>query len=66
MAYLDDVFLNKQGIGVDKYKQVMEHKFWAKLDGSSKYIALDFQRFLECFVCKISNSKCDHNQMNQW
>jgi hypothetical protein len=27
MAYVDGVFVNKQGIGLKKYKQVMENKF---------------------------------------
>jgi hypothetical protein len=27
MAYLDDAFVNKQGTNLEKYKQVMEHKF---------------------------------------
>jgi hypothetical protein len=40
MAYLDGVFLNKQGTSHKKYKQVMEHKFLAKLDGSLQYTKL--------------------------
>jgi hypothetical protein len=40
MAYLDGVFVNKQGTGHKKYKQVMEHKFLAKLDGSLQYTKL--------------------------
>jgi hypothetical protein len=35
MAYLDNAFVNKQGTGLKKYKQIMEHKFLAKLDSSS-------------------------------
>jgi hypothetical protein len=31
MAYLDDAFVSKKGIGLEKYKQIMEHKFLAKL-----------------------------------
>jgi hypothetical protein len=35
MAYLDSVFVNKQRNSLEKYKQVIEHKFLAKLDGFS-------------------------------
>jgi hypothetical protein len=38
MAYLDNSFVSKQGIDLQKYKQVMESKFLAKLDGSPQYI----------------------------
>ncbi len=40
MAYLNGVFMNKEGTGLEKYKHVMEHKFLAKLDGSLQYIKL--------------------------
>jgi hypothetical protein len=30
MVYFDDVFVNTQGIGLEKYQQVMEHKFWVE------------------------------------
>jgi hypothetical protein len=29
MAYLNNVFVSKQKLGLKKYKQVMEHKFLA-------------------------------------
>jgi hypothetical protein len=32
IAYLDGVFMKKQGTGLEKYKQVMEHKFVAELN----------------------------------
>jgi hypothetical protein len=34
MAYLNGAFVSKQGIGLDKYKQVMECKFLVELNGS--------------------------------
>jgi hypothetical protein len=34
MAYLNGVFVTKQGIGLKKYKQVMEHKLLEKLKKS--------------------------------
>ncbi len=34
MAYLDGAFVNKQGIGLKKYKQVMENKFLVELNES--------------------------------
>jgi hypothetical protein len=37
MGYLNGDFVNKQGVGVEKYMQVMEHKFLAKLDGFLQY-----------------------------
>ncbi len=41
MAYLDSAFVNKQRItSLEKYKQIMEHKFLAKLDGSLQYTKL--------------------------
>ncbi len=40
MAYLDNGFVSKQGTGPKKYKQVIEHKFLAELDGSLQYIML--------------------------
>lgn len=50
MVYFDDVFVNTQGIGLEKYQQVMEHKFWVELDGSLQYTKLQiFQGFLEWF-----------------
>ncbi len=56
MAYLDDVFMNKQGTGMEKYKQVMEHKFFAELNGSLQYIELqNFERFPKWFECKFSD-----------
>jgi len=54
MAYLDGVFVSKQGIGLKKYKQVMEHKFLAKLDGSLQYTKLQISKgFLKWLECKI-------------
>jgi len=54
MAYLDGVFMSKQGIGMEKYMQVMEHKFLIELDGSLQYIKLwNSKGFLEWFECKI-------------
>ncbi len=54
MAYLDGAFMSKQGIGVEKYMHVMEHKFLVKLDGSLQYIKLwNSEGFLEWFECKI-------------
>ncbi len=35
MAYRDSVFVNKQRTSLEKYKQVIEHQFLAKLDGFS-------------------------------
>lgn len=56
MAYLDDFFVNKQGTGLEKYKQVTEHKFLIKLDNSLQYIELrNFKGFSEWFECKISD-----------
>jgi hypothetical protein len=40
MAYLDGVFVIKQGTGLEKYKLVMEHNFLVELDGSSQYTEL--------------------------
>ncbi len=37
MAFLDDTFVKKQGIGVEKYKQIMESKFVAALNDSLQY-----------------------------
>jgi hypothetical protein len=37
MAYINGAFVNKQGIGLDTYKQVMENIFVAKLNGSPQY-----------------------------
>jgi len=57
MAYFDGAFVNKQIIGLEKYKQVMEHKFLAELDESLQYTELwIFERFLEWFECKILDS----------
>jgi len=54
MTYLDGVFMSKQGIGMEKYMQVMEHKFLIELDGSLQYIKLwNSKGFLEWFECKI-------------
>jgi hypothetical protein len=54
MAYLDGAFAKKQGIGLKKYKQVMEHRFLVELDSSSQYTKLQiFEGFLEWFECKI-------------
>jgi folylpolyglutamate synthase/dihydropteroate synthase len=48
MEYLDDVSMNKQGIGLEKYKQIMENKFLAELNGSLQYNELQyFEGFLE-------------------
>jgi len=54
MAYLDGVFVSKQKISLKKYKQIMEHKFFVELDGSSQYTKLKiFEGFSEWFECKI-------------
>jgi hypothetical protein len=37
MAYLDGVFVNKQGTSLKKYKQVMEKKNLVELNESSQY-----------------------------
>ncbi len=56
MAYLDGAFVSKQGTGMEKYKQVMEHKFLAILNGSLQYIKLqNFEGFPKWFECKISD-----------
>jgi hypothetical protein len=34
MAYLNNVFMSKQGTSLEKYKKVMENNFLAWLDGS--------------------------------
>jgi hypothetical protein len=34
MAYLNNVFMSKQGTSLEMYKKVMENKFLARLDGS--------------------------------
>jgi hypothetical protein len=48
MANLDNSFVSKQGIGLHNYKQVMESKFSAKLDGSPQYIKFqDSKGFLK-------------------
>jgi hypothetical protein len=49
MVYLDSAFVNKQRIGLEKYKHVMEHKFLAKLDGSLQYFELWSFGFLKGF-----------------
>ncbi len=38
MAYLDGAFVSKQRIGLEKYKQVMEHKFLVELVISSNIL----------------------------
>jgi len=54
MAYLDGIFVSKQGTGHKKYKQVMGHKFLAKLNGSLQYTKLQISKgFLKWFECKI-------------
>jgi hypothetical protein len=40
MAYIDNVFVSKQVIGLKRYKQVMEHKFLVELNGYLQYIEL--------------------------
>ncbi len=35
MAYFNGAFVSKQGLGLEKHMQVMEHKFLAELDGFS-------------------------------
>jgi hypothetical protein len=37
MEYLDGVFVNKQGISLEKYKQSMENIFLVELNGSLQY-----------------------------
>jgi len=34
MAYFNGAFVTKQGIGLEKYKQVMEHKLLVELNKS--------------------------------
>jgi hypothetical protein len=54
MAYFDDAFVSKQGISLEKYKHVMEHKFLAELNGSSQYTELWIsKKFPEWFEYKI-------------
>jgi hypothetical protein len=46
MAYLNGAFVSKQGICLEKYKQVMDNKFLVKLDNSSQYTELhNFEGF---------------------
>jgi hypothetical protein len=46
MAYLNGAFVSKQGIGLEKYKQVMENKFLVKLNSSPQYTKLhNFEGF---------------------
>ncbi len=64
MAYFDGVFVNKQGIGLEKYKQVMEHNFFVELDGSSQYTKLRISKvFSKWFECKILDSSTN---LLQW
>jgi len=35
MAYLNGAFVSKQGNGLEKYKQIMEHTFLVELNKSS-------------------------------
>jgi hypothetical protein len=50
MAYLDGAFGNKQGIGLKKYKQVMENKFLVELNESLQYNELqNVKGFLKWF-----------------
>jgi hypothetical protein len=64
MAYFDGVFVNKQGIGLEKYKQVMEHNFFVKLNGSSQYTKLQISKvFSKWFECKILDSSTN---LLQW
>ncbi len=57
MAYFDGAFVNKQGTGLEKYKQVMEHKFLVELHGSSQYAELWISKvFSKWFECKILDS----------
>ncbi len=54
VSYLHDAFVNKQIIGLEKYNQVMELKFMAKLNGSLQYTKLQiFEGFPKWFECKI-------------
>ncbi len=53
MAYLDGVFVNKQGTSLKKYKQVMENKFLVELNESSQYNELQNSKgFLKWFQWK--------------
>jgi hypothetical protein len=55
MAYVDGAFMNKQGIGLKKYKQVMESKFLVELNESSQYNEHQNSKgFSKWFECKIS------------
>ncbi len=50
MAYLDGVFVNKQGTGLKKYKQVMENNFLVELNESLQYNELqNVKGFLKWF-----------------
>ncbi len=37
MAYLDGAFVNKQRIGLEKYKHIMENKLLVELNSSFQY-----------------------------
>jgi hypothetical protein len=57
MAYFDGVFVSKQENGMEKYKQVMEHKFLAKPYRSLQCTKLWISEgFPKLFGCKILNS----------
>ncbi len=56
MAYLNSAFVRKQKIGMEKYKQVVEHKTLVELDDFSQYIKFrNFEGFPKWFECKISD-----------
>jgi len=54
VAYFNGTFVSKQGIGLEKCMQVMEHKFLVELNGSLQYTKLWISKgFLEWFECKF-------------
>jgi hypothetical protein len=56
MACLNGAFVNKQGIGLKKYKRVMESKFLVELNESSQYNEPQNSKgFSKWFECKISD-----------
>jgi hypothetical protein len=57
MAYLDGAFVNKQGTGLKKYKQVTNSKFLVELNKSSQYNEFQNSKgFSKWFECKILNA----------
>jgi hypothetical protein len=53
---LQQCFFEQARNGLEKYKQIMEHKFLVELDNSSQYTKLwNFEVFSKWFECKILN-----------